>query len=132
MVNHLEVIQEYPGRRKMIIRSHLQVLPELCCSDIRLLVRRQGSQVIMGSMGEDNNELADFFTVRLDKLEANDSDEIQRLWAAGVRDGFFYLDMSRDKELLQLWRQVLEVMSVYFAQDVETKMRDCRGSDTVG
>lgn len=86
----------------------------------------------MGSLGEDSTPIAAFTTISLQRLEANDNAEKQKMHNACVADGFFYLDISHLEMLNDDWAETLRVMNAYFAQDLDTKMKDCLQSDIVG
>ncbi|KAE8408447.1 hypothetical protein BDV37DRAFT_172421 [Aspergillus pseudonomiae] len=65
-------------------------------------------------------------------LEAKDSEEAQRLLDACKTHGFLYLDLRNVGTVLNDWQRVLRIMEKYFSQDLMTKMKDDRRSDTYG
>ena len=71
-------------------------------------------------------------SISLEKLQSNDSIESSRLFNACTGHGFFYLDLTGSDEILQEWNQLLQFMSEYFAQPLETKLKDDCKSDTYG
>ena len=66
------------------------------------------------------------------RIEAKDGEETQRLLDACKTHGFFYLDLRKVGTVLNDWQQVLRIMEKYFSQDLMTKMKDDRRSDTYG
>ena len=83
------------------------------------------------ALSEDNVK-ASLPTINLRRLQAGDESEVNALLQACSGHGFFYLDMDGALELLQTWKELLNVSSSYFAQPLEYKMQDARNSDTQG
>ena len=83
----------------------------------------------MGSVSEPTFMLE---TIDLALLEASNPDERQRLIHACKDQGFLYLDLASDPQLVEDWGTVLDFMAQYFAKETEEKMRDNRQSDTYG
>ncbi|CRG89333.1 hypothetical protein PISL3812_06369 [Talaromyces islandicus] len=78
--------------------------------------------------------IAQLQTFSLQKLLSKDAAEVSRLLAAGEKDGFFYLDLTRP-ESLGLWEDykgVLSTMASFFDQPVEEKLPFAYGSDVQG
>ncbi|KAE8357856.1 hypothetical protein BDV27DRAFT_78097 [Aspergillus caelatus] len=71
-------------------------------------------------------------TIDYARLEAKDVEETQRLLDACKIYGFFYLNFKNIGTILDDWQQVLRIMEKYFSQDLMTKMKDDRRSDTYG
>lgn len=86
------------------------------------------------SFSETHNSLsiAPLPTIEYARLEAKDVDETQRLLDACKIYGFFYLNLKNIGTILDDWQQVLRIMEKYFSQDLMTKMKDDRRSDTYG
>lgn len=75
---------------------------------------------------------ASLHTIDWAHLKKNDQNESRKLVEAGQTQGFFYLDMRSDGGFLRDWEGVLKIMSLYFDQDLDEKMKDSRQSDTHG
>ncbi|KAL0933266.1 gibberellin 20-oxidase [Colletotrichum truncatum] len=71
-------------------------------------------------------------TIHLDLLRSEDVQESRNLLDACRSHGFFYLDLTSDAELCQLWKDMLANMAQYFKQPLDVKMQDARGSDNFG
>ncbi|KAI0481849.1 gibberellin 20-oxidase [Xylaria cf. heliscus] len=71
-------------------------------------------------------------TIRLNLLRVEDVTESKNLLDACRTHGFFYLDLTSDPELCNLWKEMLGIMEHYFKQPLEVKMQDARGSDNFG
>lgn len=71
-------------------------------------------------------------TIHLDQLRADSEIESKKLLNACRNYGFFYLDMTSDRELCQLWADMLANIKEYFEQPLEVKMQDARGDDNYG
>jgi hypothetical protein len=71
-------------------------------------------------------------TISLDRLRAGDDAESKKLLSACQGQGFFYLDLSSDPELCELWEGMLARMKDYFGQPLDVKMQDARNSDNYG
>ena len=71
-------------------------------------------------------------TIDLGRLESSDFDERQRLLRAFENQGFVYLDLSSNSQLVQDWENVLQFMADYFAKNMDEKMIDSRSSDNYG
>ncbi|CEJ93513.1 hypothetical protein VHEMI09095 [[Torrubiella] hemipterigena] len=71
-------------------------------------------------------------TIHLDLLRSGDASESQKLLGACQNQGFFYLDLSSDPELCDLWKGMLARMKDYFDQPLDVKMQDDRSSDNYG
>lgn len=71
-------------------------------------------------------------TICLDLLRAEDDEESKKLLNACRSYGFFYLDLTSDRELCKRWEDMLVRMKQYFEQPLEIKMQDARGSDNYG
>ncbi|KAK4504434.1 hypothetical protein PRZ48_005350 [Zasmidium cellare] len=70
--------------------------------------------------------------IDLDRLVAGNVDERKRLVAACRDQGFFYLSLTSDPQLLADWENVLDFMKTYFAKSQQEKMEDSFKSDTHG
>lgn len=71
-------------------------------------------------------------TIYLDLLRAENDTESKNLISACRNYGFFYLDLTSDKELCKLWDDMLAIMKHYFEQSLDVKMQDARRSDNYG
>ena len=71
-------------------------------------------------------------TIHLDLLRAESDTESKNLLTACRSHGFFYLDLTSDPELCELWQEMLRNIANYFKQPLEVKMQDARGSDNFG
>lgn len=73
-------------------------------------------------------------TLSFDKLVDRDPQELSKLLAAGVEDGFFYLDLTKveSQGLYEDYQDVLAFMKAWFDQPVQEKMKYAYGSDTQG
>ena len=71
-------------------------------------------------------------TIDLALLEASDPSERQKLVQACKDQGFLYLNLASNPQLVEDWARVLDFMMQYFAQGTVEKMQDNRGSDTYG
>ena len=71
-------------------------------------------------------------TIHLDLLRAESDAESKNLLNTCRSHGFFYLDLTSDPELCELWQEMLRNMEQYFKQPLEVKMQDARGSDNFG
>lgn len=76
--------------------------------------------------------LATLPALRLDLVKSKDRIESLRLLDACRHYGFFYLDLSSSRQLMEDWESVLDFAGEYFAQLLGEKMRDSRRSDTEG
>ncbi|KAK4502078.1 hypothetical protein PRZ48_007889 [Zasmidium cellare] len=83
----------------------------------------------MGVLGKATLNLQ---TIDLGRLESSDFDERQSLLQAFENQGFVYLDLSSNPQLVQDWENVLRFMADYFAKDMDEKMIDSRSSDNYG
>lgn len=71
-------------------------------------------------------------TIDLGLLEASDPTERQRLVHACKGQGFLYLNLASNPQLVEDWGRVLDFMVQYFAKGTEEKMQDSCQSDTYG
>ncbi|GJP96635.1 hypothetical protein CBS147343_1626 [Aspergillus niger] len=71
-------------------------------------------------------------TIDLDLLRADNETENKRLLSVCQNYGFFYLNMTSDPELCQLWEDMLSIMKGYFEQPLDIKMQDARNDDNFG
>lgn len=71
-------------------------------------------------------------TIELDLLRADNETENKRLLGVCQNYGFFYLNMTSDPELCQLWEDMLSIMKEYFEQPLDIKMQDARNDDNFG
>lgn len=71
-------------------------------------------------------------TIHLDLLRAENTAECKNLLSACKSHGFFYLDLTSDPELCNLWKEMLRIIANYFQQPLDVKMQDARGSDNFG
>jgi len=71
-------------------------------------------------------------TIDFASLESKNSNETKNLLEACKTHGFFYLNLKDVGTVLDDWQKVLRVMETYFGQDLPTKMKDDRRSDTYG
>ena len=71
-------------------------------------------------------------TIELDLLRADNETENKRLLSVCQNYGFFYLNMTSDPELCQLWEDMLSIMKGYFEQPLDIKMQDARNDDNFG
>jgi isopenicillin N synthase-like dioxygenase len=83
----------------------------------------------MGAISEPTFTLE---TIDLALLEASDPSERQKLVQACKDQGFLYLNLVSNPELVEDWGRVLDFMVQYFAKGTEEKMQDNRQSDTYG
>ena len=77
---------------------------------------------------------AQLSTISFDKIVDRDPQELSKLLAAGEKDGFFYLDITKAESqgLYEYYENVLSIMSIWFDQPVESKLKYAYGSDTQG
>ncbi|KNG90342.1 2OG-Fe(II) oxygenase family oxidoreductase [Aspergillus nomiae NRRL 13137] len=87
---------------------------------------------VQSSETQNDFSIAPLPTIDHARLEAKDGEETQRLLDACKTHGFFYLDLRKVGTVLNDWQQVLRIMEKYFSQDLMTKMKDDRRSDTYG
>ena len=73
-------------------------------------------------------------TLSFDKLVDRDPQELAKLLAAGVEDGFFYLDLTKAESqgLYEDYQDVLAFMKESFDHPVEQKLKYAYGYDTQG
>jgi len=71
-------------------------------------------------------------TIDLELLEASNPAERQRLVQACKDQGFLYLNLASNPQLVEDWGRVLDFMVQYFAKGTEEKMQDSYQSDTYG
>ncbi|ODA78228.1 hypothetical protein RJ55_05609 [Drechmeria coniospora] len=71
-------------------------------------------------------------TIHLDLLRSENATESRNLLEACRGHGFFYLDLTSDLKLCNLWGEMLKNMESYFKQPLQVKMQDARGSDNFG
>jgi isopenicillin N synthase-like dioxygenase len=83
----------------------------------------------MGSISEPAFTLE---TIDLGLLEASEPGERQRLVEACKEQGFLYLNLASNPQLVEDWGRVLDFMVQYFAKETEAKMEDSRQSDNYG
>ncbi|KAL9012053.1 MAG: hypothetical protein Q9173_003156, partial [Seirophora scorigena] len=84
--------------------------------------------------GDKSFTCADLPTLAFDKLVDRDPQELTKLLAAGEKEGFFYLDLtkSESKGLSDDYETILSVMKTWFDQPLEEKVKYAYGSDTQG
>jgi isopenicillin N synthase-like dioxygenase len=91
---------------------------------------------LSGTSEFDDNDLniAALETIDFSRLATKDADEIDKLLKCCESDGFFYLNLQNEPthQILIDLQAILRVMQKYFAQPLETKMRDDRRSNTHG
>lgn len=77
---------------------------------------------------------AELPTISFNKLVDRDSKELAKLLAAGEKEGFFYLDLTKveSKGLYDDYEGVLAIMKTWFNQPLEEKTKYDYGSDTQG
>ncbi|KAK5629438.1 hypothetical protein RRF57_005153 [Xylaria bambusicola] len=93
---------------------------------------------IMGSLSpstfDDQISVASLKTINFALLEKKDRSEVEKLLAACISAGFFYLDFtsSSAENLPVAKKTLLEVMKKYFDQPLEKKAVDSKGVTTRG
>ena len=77
---------------------------------------------------------ADLRTLSFDKLIDRDPQELAKLLAAGEKEGFFYLDLTKPESqgLYKDYEDILSFMKVWFDNPLEEKTKYAYGSDTQG
>ena len=77
---------------------------------------------------------AQLSTISFDELVDREPQAISKLLAAGEKDGFFYLDLTKTESqgLYEDYKKVLSIMGKWFDQPIESKLRYAYGSDTQG
>ena len=93
------------------------------------------SRVYSGPLKDDKSfTCAQLRTLSFDKLVNRDDQELAILLAAGEKDGFFYLDLTKpeSKGLYDDYKGVLSVMATWFDQPIESKSKFAFGSDIQG
>ena len=80
----------------------------------------------------ENVPIAPLPTIDFARLVAKDAAEANNLLDACKTHGFFYLNLKNVGTILEDWQKVLRIMETYFGQDLATKMKDDRRSDTYG
>src|ERR1700721_3031204 len=78
---------------------------------------------------------ASLTTIDFCRLEVKEPSEISRLFQSCETHGFFYLDLQNSADVLKVLasqKEVLRVMTEYFAQPLEVKMKDVRGTVKCG
>ena len=73
-------------------------------------------------------------TILFDRLVDRDPQELAKLLAAGEKEGFFYLDLSKAESqgLYEDYENILAFMRTWFDQPLEEKLKYAYGSDTQG
>lgn len=74
-----------------------------------------------------NLEVIDFV-----RLAAKEPNEIEKLYRAAQSPGFFYLDLSGEKEFISKVKTMYSVGDIYFGQPLEVKMKDLRETEERG
>jgi isopenicillin N synthase-like dioxygenase len=91
---------------------------------------------LSGTSELDDNDpsIAALETIDFSLLAVKDVDEIDKLLKSCESDGFFYLNLEKGPahQILVDLQAILRVMEEYFAQPLETKMKDDRRSNTHG
>ena len=84
--------------------------------------------------GDKSFTCADLPTIAFDKLIDRDPQELSKLLAAGEKEGFFYLDLTKpeSKGLYDDYENVLSIMKAWFNLPLEEKVKYAYGSDTQG
>jgi isopenicillin N synthase-like dioxygenase len=80
--------------------------------------------------GEETTESASIRVVKLEGVVSGDSAECQNLLSACSDDGFFYLDYAGRQEVQ--WKESLQLIKVFYTQNMDTKMRYWRGRNKTG